>query len=145
MSSESQTRAEAVAQAARSRAEQVAESITARTDQVVEAVKERADQAVEAAKERADQALNSTGERLSDAGAKLWENAPGGPLGEVLGAAAASLESTGEYLAGSDVKQLTSDVAGFIHKHPVECVVLGLFAGGLVGMALTRLRGGRRA
>lgn len=87
---------------------------------------------------RADEVVHATGETLSDAGAKLWNSAPAeGPVGEVLGAAAAKLESGGEYLAGTDLAGMTEDVTALIHKYPVQSVLLGLFVGGMLGMTFT--------
>lgn len=94
----------------------------------------------EAVRKRADQAVEAVGESLSNAGAQLWENGP-----DALGTAAAGLESAGEYLADRDLQQLTNDVTGFVRKHPLPCVALGLAAGGLLGLVLARLKGGRRA
>lgn len=106
-----------------------------------EKVSSKAQELVTDVTSRADGVLNATGETLSDTGAKLWNSAPAeGPVGEVLGAAAAKLESGGEYLAGTDVKGMTEDVISLIHKYPVKSVMLGVVVGSIFGMALARMR-----
>ncbi|MBX3170081.1 MAG: hypothetical protein KF760_21935 [Candidatus Eremiobacteraeota bacterium] len=117
------------------------ESAKEQLENVKAAAGEKVGEALDAANAR----LNTAGEKISEAGAKLWENAPEGRIGDAIGAAAAQVESAGEFLAEASVQEISQDLAGFVRKHPLQSLAAGLVVGGLIGMAFSRARGAWRA
>lgn len=115
------------------------------TDNIKEQINTRLEDATTAASEKVNGALNTAGEKISEAGAQLWEKAPEGRLGDAVGAAAAQVESAGEFLADATVEEIGKDLAGFVRKHPLQSLAAGLVVGGLIGVAYSRLRGALRA
>lgn len=127
--------------AAKEQLENVKDQISTRIEDVKTAAGEKVGDALDAANNR----LHTAGEKLSEAGAKLWENAPEGRIGEAIGAAAAKVESAGEFLADATVQDLSKDLAGFVRKHPLQSLAAGLVVGSLIGMVFSRARGAFRA
>lgn len=105
-----------------------------------EGVKSAAADKVNGALDAANSGLNAAGEKISETGAKLWEKAPEGRVGDAIGTAAAEIERAGEFLAEASVQELSSDLAGFVRKHPLQSLAAGLLVGGLAGLAFSRLR-----
>lgn len=110
----------------------------------IEEVKSTAAEKVAGALDTANSSLNAAGEKLSETGARLWESAPEGRVGDAIGNAAAEIEQAGEYLAEASLQDLTQDLAGFVRKHPLQSLAAGLLVGGLAGMAFSRLRSALR-
>ena len=121
--------------------ESAKEQISTKIEDVRAAAGDKVNEALDAANSR----LNTAGEKISEAGAKLWENAPEGRIGDAIGAAAAQVETAGEFLADATVQEISKDLAGFVRKHPLQCLAAGLVVGGLIGMAFSRVRGAIRA
>lgn len=117
------------------------EQINSKIDDVKVAAGEKVTDALDAANGR----LNTAGEKIAEAGAKLWESAPEGRIGDAIGVAAAQVESAGEFLADATVQEITKDLAGFVRKHPLQSLAAGLVVGGLFGLAFSRVRGALRA
>lgn len=121
--------------------ENIKEQISTRVEDAKTAAGDKVNEALDAANGR----LNAAGEKISEAGAQLWENAPEGRIGDAIGAAAAQVESAGEFLADATVQELGKDLAGFVRKHPLQSIAAGLVVGGLIGIAFSRVRGALRA
>ena len=119
------------------KAEAVKEQIGAKAEELKSAAGEKANDVLDAANGR----LNHAGEKIAEVGAKLWEKAPDGIVGDAIGKAAAQVESAGEFLADATIQDLSKDLAGFVRKHPLQSLAAGLLVGGLVGMAFSRARG----
>ena len=117
------------------------EQINSKIDDVKVAAGEKVTDALDAANGR----LNTACEKIAEAGAKLWESAPEGRIGDAIGVAAAQVESAGEFLADATVQEITKDLAGFVRKHPLQSLAAGLVVGGLFGLAFSRVRGALRA
>ena len=120
-----------------SKAEAVKDQLGAKAEEIKSAAGEKVTDVLDAANGR----LNSAGEKISEVGAKLWEKAPEGIVGDVVGKAAAQVESAGEFLADATIQEMSKDLAGFVRKHPLQSLAAGLLVGGLVGMAFSRARG----
>ena len=115
----------------------VKEQIGAKAEDIKNAAGEKVSDVLDAANGR----LNHAGEKISEVGAKLWENAPEGIVGGVIGNAAAQVESAGEFLADATIQEISKDLAGFVRKHPLQSLAAGLLVGVMAGMALSRARG----
>lgn len=117
--------------------ENVKEQIGAKAEDIKSAAGEKVAEVLDTANGK----LNDAGEKISEAGARLWEKAPQGIVGDVIGKAAAQVESAGEFLADTSIQEISQDLAGFVRKHPLQSLAAGLLVGGLVGMAYSRARG----
>ncbi len=71
------------------------DNATENAKEKLESVKMAAGEKVDEVLDAANTRLNTAGEKISEAGARLWENAPEGRIGEAIGAAAAQVENAG--------------------------------------------------
>jgi hypothetical protein len=126
-------------------ARQKLEDVKSAASEKLDGVKSAAADKVNGALDAANSTINAAGEKISETGARLWERAPEGPIGEAIGNAAAEIEQAGEYLAEASVQDLSADLAGFVRKHPLQSLAAGLIVGGLAGLAFSRLRSALKA
>jgi len=92
-----------------------------------------------AAGETANSATTSVGQGLRAAAESLRQHSPEeGVLGAAAGAVANVLEHGGHYLEERNLGGLAEDAVGFVRRHPLPAVLLG------VGLGLILIRSARR-
>jgi ElaB/YqjD/DUF883 family membrane-anchored ribosome-binding protein len=115
--------------------------------QVTDQARDKASEAMDTARssmhqaeERVDEKRGTAADSVDQAAQKLRERADSMPGGErtsqMANQAADRLESTATYVRDHDVSQMTSDLEGFVRKHPTESLIAAAAAGFLMGKML---------
>jgi len=117
------------------KAQQVAGDVKDKVQQVADKAQDVGAQAVD----RADAATTTVGEKMTTAAQTLREKAPtSGPVANVAGTAADTLEQAGNYLQEQDLADMRADVEGLIRRYPVQSVLIGVGVGYLLARSRRR-------
>jgi hypothetical protein len=100
---------------------------------------EKAKEASGQAEDKTDKAISTVGEKMTALAGSLRAHAPhDGPMGSAASTVAEKLETGGQYLQESGVREITEDLAGVIRRHPIPALLAVFGVGFLIGMSARR-------